>query len=33
MREHIFKFVDENEDPSGAIIVDLTLGMFDPATK
>lgn len=33
MRELIFKFVDENEDSNGTIVVDLALGMFDPTTK
>jgi hypothetical protein len=30
LREVIFKFVEENEEPYGDTVVDITLGMFDP---
>jgi hypothetical protein len=31
LREMIFKFAEENEDPNGTTLVDITLGMYDPS--
>jgi uncharacterized protein (TIGR02147 family) len=31
LRELIFKFAEDNEDPSGEVVIDLTVAMFDPS--